>query len=559
MIEKILKKLPIALILVICFSLYGKYGFSETLPTNTVGRVSYVEGEVVVKAEDIEEEVKVTINMPVLPGDLIRTEGTGKVEIEMADGTKIRASSGTSFIMKSPADERSLPNIQFNSGRLGIKSTGSLSLMLSGRNFVIVSNVPALFHVRDDGGIAEMSVRVGEISIEGNWGRKPVSGGMTALIKDNSIRTVHGIVHAGWVIEFSDKEIKPADYMNSPNKFGYYELESYGRWIYTPVYGYIWRPHTHWGWAPYTNGYWVWRKSAGWIWISFEPWGWLPYHYGRWVYMPAWGWCWVPGSHWAFWIPGVVYWIYGPGWIAWVPLAPGEVLITNGIAIIRPINYGYPGGIVIVDKSAIIKNRIVVRPIKLIDDPLRKGRIVKSPPPMFKDHGNAESVRIHTHKEINEKPGIKTERTSIKRHEFKERPSMNNDSIKIHRQEELREKHREKAESINIQRRQEFREKPEKGLEVNPQGSGESKMIRQRVPAYRGRLSGIPLNSISGNDDHKKRMEFNAKSNEIRVMKQPKILTGRSEKGWEFYDHNVTHSIKEIQKFNTGFRGSKWR
>lgn len=110
--------------------------------------------------------------------------------------------------------------------------------------------------------------------------------------------------------------------------------------------------------------------------------------------MPAWGWCWVPGTGWGLWIPGAVYWIYGPGWIAWGPLAPGEFFLWGRINIAKPINCGFPGGVVVVEKHAVIKNKIVVKPIKLADDPLKRGRIVQPPPPHQNDKRN-EEVKVH--------------------------------------------------------------------------------------------------------------------------------------------------------------------
>lgn len=393
MIRDGIKILPLIIFLVLSTPLNPRYAFSELLPSNSLGRVSYVEGNVEVKAEDLEETVKVMVNMPILPGDLVITGEMSRVEIEMADGTRIRASSRTSFIMHSPVEEYSLPLIRLNSGRIGMRTKGNLQLVIDGPNYRVTSKGPALFHLRDEKGVAEISVKKGDISVEGNWGIKLLNDGMTAVIRDNRISTAAGIVHGGWITEFNEREVRSADYINSPGQFGQYELETYGRWIYVPVYGYIWKPYTYWGWAPYVNGHWFWRAKVGWIWISYEPWGWLPYHYGRWVYMPAWGWCWVPGTEWGLWIPGAVYWIYGSGWIAWGPLAPGEVFLFDRINVVKPINYGFPGGVVVVEKHAIIKNRIVVKPIRLPDDPLKRGRIAH--PPLPNKNIRNEEIKVH--------------------------------------------------------------------------------------------------------------------------------------------------------------------
>jgi hypothetical protein len=98
-------------------------------------------------------------------------------------------------------------------------------------------------------------------------------------------------------------------------------LAPYGEWIYTPEYGYAWRPYIDYyeDFRPYaTRGNWVYT-DLGWTWVSDYRWGWATFHYGRWFYDDYFGWMWLPGYEWA---PAWVTWgVYNDYW-AWAPMGP---------------------------------------------------------------------------------------------------------------------------------------------------------------------------------------------------------------------------------------------
>ena len=82
----------------------------------------------------------------------------------------------------------------------------------------------------------------------------------------------------------------------------------------------IWVPNSHYineGWNPYTNGRWVWT-SWGWSWESDYRWG-MTYHYGRWWYSPIYGWVWSPGRRYA---PAWVFWSHHRDYDGWYPISP---------------------------------------------------------------------------------------------------------------------------------------------------------------------------------------------------------------------------------------------
>jgi hypothetical protein len=101
----------------------------------------------------------------------------------------------------------------------------------------------------------------------------------------------------------------------------YEPLDSYGDWIETDDYGYVFRPTVavrSGNWRPYTDGRWV-HTDYGWTWESNEDFGWATYHYGRWARISGSGWVWVPGKEWG---PGWVSWRRGDDYCGWAPLPP---------------------------------------------------------------------------------------------------------------------------------------------------------------------------------------------------------------------------------------------
>lgn len=96
------------------------------------------------------------------------------------------------------------------------------------------------------------------------------------------------------------------------------DFDTYGTWIYTNDYGYVWRPSVlEAEWSPYMNGRWWWGPW-GMTWVPVETWGWVPFHYGRWTFVTGIGWGWIPLSIFS---PAWVAWYWGDGgWLGWCPL-----------------------------------------------------------------------------------------------------------------------------------------------------------------------------------------------------------------------------------------------
>lgn len=83
---------------------------------------------------------------------------------------------------------------------------------------------------------------------------------------------------------------------------------------------------------PYTRGRWVYTNT-GWYFRAASPHEEITMHYGRWVYSPVLGWVWMPGRVWA---PAWVDWREDDEYIAWTPLHP-SVQIIHSIIIPPPV------------------------------------------------------------------------------------------------------------------------------------------------------------------------------------------------------------------------------
>jgi len=102
------------------------------------------------------------------------------------------------------------------------------------------------------------------------------------------------------------------------------QLTPYGQWVEVPGAGLCWQPAVALGWRPYYDGgHWVYTDE-GWYWQSEYPWGDIAFHYGRWSYTPPYGWLWAPAFDFA---PAWVVWRHTDEYCGWAPLPFGTVLV----------------------------------------------------------------------------------------------------------------------------------------------------------------------------------------------------------------------------------------
>jgi hypothetical protein len=309
-------------------------------------RLSLIQGDVAIQTKDTGNEWgAAAINTPLIPGTKIWDPEKGRSEIQFFDGSYLRASENTEVdITKlSIGGNGDVIQVGVPQGRSYINYAGS-----SLRNSVFQADTPVAstraygtskfkVDVYEDG-YTEVSVMKGDVYVESQNGNTKVDPEtMLSIGADQNAelspmrqadswdqwnQSRDSVVARGGT---NKKYLPPTlDTYNS-------DFDSYGRWVSTVDYGYVWTPTVAVaGWAPYRLGRWCWI-GGDYVWISYEPWGWVPYHYGRWAFIRNTGWCWVPplatAVHWG---PGFVAWINTPTYVSWVPLAPGEIYYGHG-------------------------------------------------------------------------------------------------------------------------------------------------------------------------------------------------------------------------------------
>jgi hypothetical protein len=317
-------------------------GYGDGYQSGAYGRVRSADGGATIIRADAErgEPDAAGVNAPLFPGDTVRTDGSQRVEIQLAGGTIVRIDRGGEVIFQS------LPNpsakyhdntvLALNAGTLRIASrlgekdefridTRAASVYLLGEGEYRIGS--------DDRGATVIASLRGVAEVVGNDASVLVRGGMkTAAVAGATPETPHAYTAFSsdgfdrWCEarndvyrvqdRHSDVSEQPADVPEEVRPYQT-ELATNGHWTVDTTYGSVWYPAgVSAGWRPYSNGYWSYGPG-GWFWVSYEPWGWAPYHYGNWQWTGALGWGWVPGPVFA---GAWVSWSWGAAYVGWAPL-----------------------------------------------------------------------------------------------------------------------------------------------------------------------------------------------------------------------------------------------
>jgi hypothetical protein len=302
------------------------------------GRISLVQGQILIQTKDEGEWTEASINFPIADGDRIMTERDGRVELNFKNGTYVRVGEISQLDVIALGFDQGKAFVHLNQleGRIYVNHrpiTGEDSSLYIDLPYGILSSyVPSRFKVDLASSEARISVLEGSVEFKSDGKPIPLTQGKTLIVKEKGFAEVaqlYGKDEWDQWNEARDNELVQTRYAQKylpPELEPYgYEMERNGRWVYTPEYQYAWVPTVVVGWAPFQYGYWAWRRGI-YCWVPHEPWGWVPFHYGRWVHTHNHGWAWVPPfRHAAIWNPGAVAWNIGPTHVSWIPLAPGEI------------------------------------------------------------------------------------------------------------------------------------------------------------------------------------------------------------------------------------------
>ena len=392
-----MKKSVIIIFVLMLFLILPGYAYPSTLGDL---RISLLEGDVQIRAEDTSEWVPASVNIPLTDGDRLWVPEAGRVELQLRDGTILRLDENSSLEVLTV--ESGSFQVYLTLGHAYVNFKGARDSLI--QMDTPVSSMRAYDRVKfrvdvsEDGG-TDISVFKGAVYAENRNGKTRVGSGKTLYLSEDSNAELLPLGRSDewerWNTERDRKiEERKYSYRYLPEELEGYsnDFDENGKWVYLREYGYIWTPTVivSEDWSPYRIGRWVWI-GGDYVWISYEPWGWAPYHYGRWTFVVSVGWCWVPPARGAvYWGPGFVGWVHNPTYVAWVPLAPGEIYYgygyygPNSVNIIN-INI-FKTEIINVYKNVHIKNAVTIihndtfitgRPVglKVIENPFLKGRI----------------------------------------------------------------------------------------------------------------------------------------------------------------------------------------
>ncbi len=313
-------------------------------PAEALGdaRLSLIQDDVVVQTEATGSEWDgAVINTPLVPGTKLWDPENGRSEVQFFDGSYLRSSLNTEVDITNLSLSTGGDVIQVGvpQGRAYVNYAGSRVqnsvFQVDTPVTSVMSYGPSRFEVDVyDDGYTEVSVLNGSVNVQSQIGSTTVEAGTMLSMGSNQVAELSPMRPKDAWISWNLSRDSALAYRGPgrsylPASLSVYsnDFDSYGRWVETADYGYVWTPlDVAVGWAPYRIGRWCWIGGE-YVWVSYEPWGWVPYHYGRWAFLGSRGWCWVPPrrTDTFYWSPGYVAWVETPTYVSWVPLAPGEI------------------------------------------------------------------------------------------------------------------------------------------------------------------------------------------------------------------------------------------
>jgi virulence-associated protein VagC len=362
------------------------------------GHISYTEVKndgkdpMVIREGEEKPEIAV-LNLPLIPGDTIRTPEGRRCEIQFDTGTIIRLDFATelkieTIMANSLSTKNKISNLLLNKGQIYIQykrysRPEIFQIVTPNAAIKLKHKTVAMVKAREDGK-TDIHMRFGEIyvlygpdenSLEGRTIKK--SGELT-ISKDQKLVEGEYEDYAdfeSWNMNMNEnfeelhqgKNFIPAPIQNLPPAVFYFAQKYstlYGEWVWNSLYGYVWRPfldryYPGGNWQPFYYG--QWRELNGELfWVPEESWGWVPYHLGFWFWDEKLGWLWRPGSTFA---PAWVVWDFYFGDYSWRPWSPLDWMFYdfygwnygysyNWLYPLYSGYYTYPGGPGMPDQSA---------------------------------------------------------------------------------------------------------------------------------------------------------------------------------------------------------------
>ncbi|MBN2206792.1 MAG: FecR domain-containing protein, partial [Candidatus Aminicenantes bacterium] len=279
------------------------------------------------------------LNMPLGPGDAVRTSDIRRTEIQFDNGTILRLDYDTelkieTILAPSLSSLENISNVVLTGGRAYIMFTEYdrrelFQVLTPGAAIKMKNHTVAEVAAAADGSTA---VRVSKGRVDVLFGPSPKkTDGEKVRSGESLVVTADGRLERtaapaatefeAWNEGLNETFVQTHDGLTPLPKpvqkmtkavfyFAQRYSTAYGEWLWDDFLGYVWRPNDNdrrypWGsWAPYYAGQWA-RRDGQMFWVPQEPWGWVPFHLGVWHWDKTKGWLWIPGS------------AFAPAWVAW--------------------------------------------------------------------------------------------------------------------------------------------------------------------------------------------------------------------------------------------------
>lgn len=287
------------------------------------GHLSYLEGDVTVIRLDGREDRGV-VNLPVVPGDVIKTGAEGRCEIQFDNGTVTRLDKKGSLLVKTilapslttswkvttlELQKGNLYTLSNNYSREIFQVTGpSASILLKSDSNSLVTvnenNDTSVFSERGKVKVmyGESPEKLKEMSIRRGESIRITSKNMIEASQDKDIEFLMWNVKINKHFEELHEGINrlPKPLMRYPRAVIDWAMRwssIHGEWLYDDIFGLVWRPYLMGGiyHRPFFNADFVTVGDRLFV-VPQEAWGWIPMYLGRWYWNDKKGWMWIPGN-----------------------------------------------------------------------------------------------------------------------------------------------------------------------------------------------------------------------------------------------------------------------
>lgn len=316
--------------------------------TDRVARISFLRGDVQIKRDGGQDWERAALNLPIVEGDEITTEGGGRFEIQFNSYTFLRVAENSYLKIETLNDDGiavSLPqgSLVLRAGEFDQAKTffeidapkTTVSVQKTGMYRIDAGKPdgPEIRVAATDGGEARVYTDSSGFSVKNGRSAKIFLAGNLAGEWEMADAARFADEFDSFALERDAviaKRMRDAyfDKYYDRDIYGAEDLNDYGEWVYTRKYGYVWRPYRdatsqYSNWSPYRYGQWRWVPPYGWTWVNDEPWGWATYHYGRWVWDDG-TWYWTPYGYYrnrrSWWSPALVVLNVINNNVCWYPL-----------------------------------------------------------------------------------------------------------------------------------------------------------------------------------------------------------------------------------------------